>query len=187
MKNESQARISPDIPTSPMSDPNKPLPLPPAADVDVEAKTIPIRPVQNMQRIISPISAPELQKLFSGAPQFFVRSEGHYTGASHPSVAFPWDIELEIRDLSDHIQIHDEAWSSVTAWPHITRELQKNDEAVKERCEKTRGHFLPRCRERPNMLSMQGIERGTVGYGAALEMGVAGEHVIIVFRRRWTT
>jgi hypothetical protein len=153
-----------------MSDPNKPLPPPPAPGTEPEPVA---RPAKKLDRIISPIALPELHKLFSGAPQFFARSEGHHTGAPHPSVAFPWDIEVEIRDLSDHQQIHDEAWSSVSAWPHITRDVQKNLDAVEEHREKQRAHFLPRCREKPSMLSMQGLERGTMGYQAALEMGVA--------------
>jgi hypothetical protein len=158
-----------------MSNPNKPLPLPPPDDDAPKSNSK--RPVQNLRRIISPISTSDLHKLFSGAPQFYARSEGHHSGAPHPSVAFPWDIEVEIRDLSDYIQIHDEAWSSVTAWPHITRDIQRNVDALQEHREKARAHFLPRCRERPNMLSMQGIERGTIGYGAALEMGVAGMYI----------
>ena len=32
------------------------------------------------------LSDSEIEKLFSGAPQYFARSEGHYTGAPHPSV-----------------------------------------------------------------------------------------------------
>lgn len=88
-------------------------------------------------------------------------------------MAFPWNTDLEIRDLSDHIQISDEAWGCVTAWPHITVQVSRNPQDLKEHHEKRRAHFLPRCRERPNMLSMQGIERGTMGYAGALEMGVA--------------
>lgn len=153
-----------------MSDPNKPLPPPPAPGSQPEPAA---RPVKKLDRIISPLALPDLHKLFSGAPQFFVRSEGHHTGAPHPSVAFPWNIELEIRDLCDHQQIHDHAWSSVSAWPHISRDIGRDPDAVKEHKEKQRAHYLPRCRERPNMLSMQGLERGTMGYQAALEMGVA--------------
>lgn len=122
---------------------------------------------------MTPLSQADIQKIFSGAPQFFARSEGHHTGAPHPSVAFPWDSELQIRDLCDHVQIQDEAWGCVTACPHITVQVSKNPEAKKEHWERQRAHFLPRCRERPNMLSMQGIERGTVGFQAALEIGVA--------------
>jgi hypothetical protein len=116
----------------------------------------------------------DIEKLFSGAPQYFARSEGHFTGAPHPSVAFPWDEQLEIRDLTDHTQIEDRAWSCVTAWPHITRDVQPDrSKAQKMTAAKRRAHFYPRCRERPNMLSMSGLEKGSVGYQAALELGVA--------------
>jgi hypothetical protein len=161
---------SPDQPTTPMSDPNKPLPPPPPPGSEPEPAA---KPTLKLERIISPIAPPDLHKIFSGAPQFFARSEGHHTGAPHPSVAFPWNSEVQTRDLSDHIQIQDEAWGCVTAWPHITVQVGRNLEALKEHGEKQRAHFLPRCRERPNMLSMQGIERGTIGYQAALEMDVA--------------
>jgi hypothetical protein len=116
----------------------------------------------------------EIEKLFSGAPQYFARSEGHYTGAPHPSVAFPWDEQLEIRDLTDHTQIEDRAWSCVTAWPHITRDVQPDrSSAQKMTAAKRRAHFYPRCRERPSMLSIAGLEKGSVGYQAALELGVS--------------
>lgn len=120
------------------------------------------------------LTDPEIEKLFSGAPQYFARSEGHFTGAPHPSVAFPWDDKLEIRDLTDHTQIEDKAWGCVTAWPHITRDVQPDTSAAaKLATEKRRAHFYPRCRERPNMLSMGGLEKGSVGYQAALELGVS--------------
>ncbi|KAK4229056.1 hypothetical protein QBC38DRAFT_360588 [Podospora fimiseda] len=120
------------------------------------------------------LSDSEIEKLFSGAPQFFARSEGHYTGAPHPSVAFPWDEALEIRDLTDHTQIEDRAWGCVTAWPHITRDVHSDRSRAQRATEqKRRAHFYPRCRERPNMLSMFGLEKGSVGYQAALELSVA--------------
>lgn len=122
---------------------------------------------------MAPIDLADLRKLFSGAPQFFARSEGHYTGAPHPSVAFPWNDDINIRDLSDHIQIHDEAWSSVTAWPHIIRDRQWSADAEQEHHEKQKSQYTPLCRERPNMVSIHGIERGTMGFQAALEMGAA--------------
>lgn len=120
------------------------------------------------------LTEPEIEKLFSGAPQYFARAEGHYTGAPHASVAFPWDEPLEIRDLTDHTQIEDRAWSCVTAWPHITRDVQPDrSSARKMSAAKARAHFYPRCRERPSMLSMSGLEKGSVGYEAALELGVS--------------
>lgn len=128
-----------------------------------------------MKRIMATLSDLDIEKLFSGAPQYFARSEGHFTGAPHPSIAFPWDEELAIRDLTDHVQIEDEAWGCITAWPHITRDVRRGPSAsaTKKVNEKRRAHFYPRCRERPNMLSMQGLEKGTMGYQAALELGVA--------------
>ena len=115
----------------------------------------------------------DIEKLFSGAPQFFCRTEGHFPGAPHPSVAFPFDEELEIRDLADHIQIEDKAWSAVTAWPHLTRDLNHDALARRSAEHHARAHFHVRCRERPNMLSMQGLEKGTMGYEAALELAVS--------------
>ncbi|OWP01165.1 hypothetical protein B2J93_5445 [Marssonina coronariae] len=155
----------PEPPVSPM---DKPLPPPPPAGLPAD----PPPPVK-LERIIKPIAAADLHKIFSGAPQFFARAEGHDTGAPHPSVGFPWDEELHIRDLTDHWKIHDEAWACVTAWPHITVPASRDPDAALAQQEKQRAHFRPRCRERPNMLSMHGIERGTMGFQAALEMGVA--------------
>lgn len=121
------------------------------------------------------LSESDIEKLFSGAPQYFARSEGHNTGAPHPSVAFPWDEEVEIRDLTDHIQVEDYAWRCMTAWPHITRSGRRNSDASASSAgmDRARAHFSPRCRERPNMLSMLGLEKGTIGYQAALEMSVS--------------
>ncbi|PBP28268.1 hypothetical protein BUE80_DR000807 [Diplocarpon rosae] len=151
---------------------NKPLPPPPPAGSQADPPPPAEAPVK-LERIMKPIAVADLRKIFSGAPQFFARAEGHNTGAPHPSVCFPWDEELHIRDLTDHWRIHDEAWGCVTAWPHITVQASRNPDAVVAHQDKQRAHFLPRCRERPNMLSMHGIERGTMGFQAALEMGVA--------------
>ncbi|PFH59438.1 hypothetical protein XA68_12315 [Ophiocordyceps unilateralis] len=107
----------------------------------------------------------DLDRLFSGAPQFFARSESHFHGPPHPSVAFPLDEELEIRDLTDHAPVGHGAWSGLTAWPHLPRALAGG--------RRGRAHFHVRCRERPNMLSTQGLEKGTVGYQAALELATA--------------
>jgi hypothetical protein len=154
-----------------MPDSNKPLP--PAPVPGVQEQQTSVKPPTQANRIISPIKLPDLHNLFSGAPQFFARSEGHHSGAPHPSVAFPWNIELEIRDLSDHGQIEDQAWGCVTSTPHITRDVNKNPEATKEHITKQKARFAPRLHERPDMLSMQGLERGTIGYQAALQLGVS--------------
>lgn len=179
--------FSPKTVTSPVN-PNKPLPPTPpdtiqeyTSDIAVITTTTAaatgskLRSSLRLNRIMATLSDLDIEKLFSGAPQYFARSEGHFTGAPHPSVAFPWDEQLAIRDLTDHVQIEDEAWSCITAWPHITRDVRRGPSAsaTKKVNEKRRAHFYPRCRERPNMLSMQGLEKGTMGYQAALELGVA--------------
>ncbi|TAQ88691.1 hypothetical protein B7494_g2965 [Chlorociboria aeruginascens] len=161
---------SPDNPAKVMSNPNKPLPRPPLAGAQ---SSRPTKPAIKLERIITPISTPDLHKLFSGAPQFLTHSEGHHAGAPYPSVAFPWNSEVEILDLSDHVRIADAAWGSMTVWPHVTKDVRRNAEAVERHQEKQKAHFLPRCRERPNMLSMQGSERGTIGFAAALELEIA--------------
>ncbi|KAI0203308.1 hypothetical protein F4808DRAFT_449273 [Astrocystis sublimbata] len=117
---------------------------------------------------MSNLTEAEIDKLFSGAPQFFARSHG--SGAPHPSVAFPLNEELAIRDLTDFAPIGDDAWGSVTAVPRLIR---RDPTTIPSPTAKTRPHFNSRCRERPGMLSMQGLEKGTVGYQAALELSVA--------------
>ncbi|KAI1300438.1 hypothetical protein F5Y03DRAFT_385987 [Xylaria venustula] len=112
----------------------------------------------------------EIEKLFSGAPQFFARSQGHGSGAPNPLVAFPLNEELTIRDLTDHTQIEDDAWGCVTAIPRL---IQRDPLSSPSPTTKARPHFNSRCRERPSMLSMQGLEKGTIGYQAALELSVA--------------
>ncbi|OAR01148.1 hypothetical protein LLEC1_06084 [Akanthomyces lecanii] len=99
------------------------------------------------------LSQGDIEKLFSGAPQYFARNEGPFISVPNPSVAFPFDENLQIRDLTDHCQIEAKAWSGAE--------------------QRSRSHFFVRCRERPNMLSLQGLEKGTMGYQAALELGVS--------------
>ncbi|KAM5381933.1 hypothetical protein ACJZ2D_002721 [Fusarium nematophilum] len=167
---------SPRTLASPRSPPdqNKPLPPPPpnpGSSSDNASAPSP-KPVLKLDRIMATLTESEIEKLFSGAPQYFARSEGHCSGAPNPSVAFPFDEALEIRDLTDHVQIEDRAWSGLTAWPHLTRDLNHDAAAQKRAAESRKAHFFIRCRERPNMLSMQGLEKGTMGYSAALELAV---------------
>ncbi len=122
---------------------------------------------------MSQLHEDDIEKLFSGAPQFFARNEGPFLSVPNPSVAFPFDEDLQIRDLSDHTQIEARAWSGVTAHPHLTRDVNHDATAKKQVEDRKKSHFFVRCRERPNMLSLQGTERGTVGFQAALELAVS--------------
>ncbi|KAK6952396.1 hypothetical protein Daesc_006932 [Daldinia eschscholtzii] len=158
--------LSPRVPVNS----NKPLPSPPPPGTIDKVDGRPRKPVLKLNRIMAALTDTEIEKLFSGAPQFFARSQGHGTGAPHPSVAFPWNEELGIRDLTDHVQIGDNAWGCVTAWPRI---ILRDPLSVASPSVKKRPHFNARCQERPNMLSMQGLEKGTIGYQAALEISIA--------------
>ncbi|KAH9884857.1 hypothetical protein F4778DRAFT_761972 [Xylariomycetidae sp. FL2044] len=149
---------------------NKPLPSPPPPGTIDKVDGRPPKPVLKLDRIMATLTDTEIEKLFSGAPQFFARSQGHKTGAPHPSVAFPWNEELTIRDLTDHVQIEDDAWGCVTASPRI---ILRDPLSATSPSVRTRPHFNAKCPERPNMLSMQGLEKGTMGYQAALEMSVS--------------
>ncbi|RYP45204.1 hypothetical protein DL769_011476 [Monosporascus sp. CRB-8-3] len=149
---------------------NKPLPSPPAPGTIDKPDGHPPKPILKLERIMASLSDAEIEKLFSGAPQFFARSQGYGTGPPHPSVAFPWDEELVIRDLTDYVQIENDAWGCVTARPRI---ILRDPMSATSPTGKKRPHFNTRCQERPSMLSMQGLEKGTLGYQAALEMSVA--------------
>lgn len=122
---------------------------------------------------MSQLTEDDVEKLFSGAPQFYARNEGPFLSVPNPSIAFPFDEDLQIRDLTDHVQVESKAWSGVTAHPHLTRDVNHDPCAKKQVEEKKKAHFYVRCRERPNMLSLQGTERGTVGFQAALELAVS--------------
>lgn len=69
-------------PRSPI-DPNKPLPSPPPPGTvdkaDGQQRAVP--KVLKLKRIMATLSDVEIEKLFSGAPQYFARSQGLGTGA----------------------------------------------------------------------------------------------------------
>ncbi|EPE25525.1 hypothetical protein GLAREA_01437 [Glarea lozoyensis ATCC 20868] len=197
-------RIQPASPVpllSPTSDPNKPLPTPPIpGSTLVEAPYLSPSPAQaptkitKLARIISPITQADLHKLFFGAPQFFVRSEVQQTGAPIPSVAYPWNTENDVANFKDSAQIQDEAWGSITTFPHVPASAERDHMVIGNYEMKRTTHFPSKCQERPNMLSMQGIERGSMGFVAALEMAVADDlkeipeenpHILSEQRRRF--
>jgi hypothetical protein len=160
-----------------MSDTNKPLPIPPSpSDDDPSPRPPPVQVatrITRLARIISPIAQAELHRLFSGAPQFLFRSDGHHTDAPRPSIAYPWNSEVEVASLKDYVQIQDEAWTSISTLPNMPASVRRDPKVAEIYRRKHALQFRPRCQERPNMLSMQGIERGTIGFVAALEMPVA--------------
>lgn len=115
----------------------------------------------------------DIEKLFSGAPQYYARNEGPFISTPHPSITFPFDEGLPIRDLSDHVQIEAKAWSCVTTRPHISHDARSIASPRRQSEVKKTSHFHVRCYERPNMLSLSGLEKGTMGFQAALELAVS--------------
>ncbi|KAK9414264.1 hypothetical protein SUNI508_02363 [Seiridium unicorne] len=156
--------------TRPTVDSNKPLPSPPLPGTVDKSDGPPRNPVLKLDRIMATLSNADVEKLFSGAPQYFARSQGYGTGAPHPSVAYPWDEDLRIRDLTDHTQIEDDAWGCVTTVPRL---IKRDPLSATTPSGRKKPHFKVKACERPNMLSMQGLEKGTMGYQAALELAVA--------------
>lgn len=74
-------------PRSPI-DPNKPLPSPPPpGTLDKADGQRAVPKVLKLKRIMATLSDVEIEKLFSGAPQYFARSQGLGTGA--PVSTFP--------------------------------------------------------------------------------------------------
>lgn len=68
-------------PRSPI-DPNKPLPSPPPPGTVDKADGQRAAPkVLKLKRIMATLNDVEIEKLFSGAPQYFARSQGLGTGA----------------------------------------------------------------------------------------------------------
>lgn len=114
----------------------------------------------------------DIEKLFSGAPQFCSRNEGPFLATPHPSISFPFDEDLQIRDLTDHVQVEAKAWSCATTRPHLSHEPKTLQSPRRQSEPRRTSNFFIRCYERPNMLSLQGLEKGTMGFQAALELAV---------------
>lgn len=149
-------------------------PLPPTPFQDSSAESL-IRPPIKSNRIITPLTLTDLQELFSGAPHFHVKSEQDIdrAGPPKPYVSFPWDPCFQTKDLRDHAKIDDPAWACITANKFCLGYAATNIKAAKEQKNQSKTGFNSNCREIPNMLSMQGLERGTIGYQAALELTVS--------------
>ncbi|POS88276.1 hypothetical protein EPUL_000894 [Erysiphe pulchra] len=153
-------------------------PLPPTPFQDTSADNSIKRP-NKTNRIITPLTLTDLQELFSGAPHFNVKYDQdiNKAGLPKPSVSFPWDSNFQTKDLRDHVKIDDPAWACITSSKFCPENISTNIEDVKERKKQTKIDLRSNCRELPNMLSMQGLERGSIGYQAALELTISDRFV----------
>ncbi|RKF56142.1 putative helicase-like protein [Erysiphe neolycopersici] len=149
-------------------------PLPPTPFQDTSADNSVKRP-NKTNRIITPLTPTDLQELFSGAPHFHVKfdQDVNKAGLPKPFVSFPWDPCFQTKDLRDHVKIDDPAWACITTSRICLENTIKNVEDVKESERQTKIDLRSYCRELPNMLSMQGLERGSIGFQAALELNLS--------------
>lgn len=90
---------------------DKPLPPPPKPGWKPE-NTSPKPLVIKLDRIISPLKEEEIHHLFSGAPQFSVRTEAD-TGAPLPIIEFLWS---EGVNLVDYKKISNHAWKCASTY-----------------------------------------------------------------------
>ncbi|KZF20897.1 hypothetical protein L228DRAFT_181553 [Xylona heveae TC161] len=158
---------------------DKPLPAPPDSHEGVQpAQPNAMSPATpgKIQRIMHPLSWADVQNLFSGAPQFCISRIPHRQ--HHPVVVFPWNLELQVRDVSDCLRIQHPALAAATLSPNLPipdssarPHTGKSSEA--ENDYGWRGGFDSGIHERPCMLSSHGSEPGTVGFIHFLEMEVA--------------
>ena len=100
----------------------------------------------------------DVRHLFSGAPQFSAQMMG---GRVQASASFPWDFNLQTRNLRDARQIAHAAFSGCTLYPHLPQWGVQN--------EKDTMSYDIGLRELPSMLASTGNEPGTVGIGFFVE------------------
>ncbi|RVX69331.1 hypothetical protein B0A52_06926 [Exophiala mesophila] len=121
----------------------------------------------------------DVHQLFSGAPQFVL--EKGRRGRYFPQAFFPWNNELDISDLQDRRYLRHESFALATLHAHLPipdevhRSSSKADPPSKLDKLGTgkRPMFEIGVFERPNMLSVDGKEPGTVGMRYFLERPVA--------------
>lgn len=107
------------------------------------------------------LSEEQIHALFSGAPHFFIRKA---EDRSNPAASYPYDEQLNIKDVSDSVQLAEPAFSAATLRRHLPALSQSTDQ------EKQYQGYNVEVVELPSMLSAQGIEPGTIGFAHFLEL-----------------
>ncbi|CAD6503641.1 BgTH12-03300 [Blumeria graminis f. sp. triticale] len=158
---------------------DKPLPPIPPSENDERLKSNSqkpdLKPPLKLNRIITPLSIADLYDIFSGAPHFlantFAQSQ-HQACPPQPYVAFPWDSQVHVSDLCDHTTVNDPSWACVSSSSllSVPTNTTRKENSLSDPMSKPR--ITPLVRELPDMLSLQGLERGTTGFRSALEISV---------------
>ncbi|KAI0998400.1 hypothetical protein K3495_g9795 [Podosphaera aphanis] len=155
---------------------DKPLPPTPAPNIITETNSKAMSPKDTCKtrRIMAPLSTTELHDLFSGAPHFLARSNAlwDHHEAPYPDVEFRWNSKNCLKNLRDYTKLDEPAWGYISA-SLLRVQNCKKDQDIIENHGAEEFDPLSMYRERPSTISMQGSERGTLGFCAALELPLA--------------
>ncbi|KAI9878152.1 MAG: hypothetical protein M1830_001759 [Pleopsidium flavum] len=152
-----------------VSNTNDPSPLPEAGE----------KPLPRPPSAVNTLNHVDIENLFSGAPDFSISTWLH--GQHQPQAIFSKDATLDISDVSDHTMLDHPSFSACTLRPHLPlpgnygngdpQSDRRHEPDGQEKWNQAR--FDIGVFEMPNMLSAQGKERGTVGWGHFLGLPVA--------------
>ncbi|KAF2753456.1 hypothetical protein EJ05DRAFT_215907 [Pseudovirgaria hyperparasitica] len=112
----------------------------------------------------------DFHTLYSGAPHFTV---GRWYTRPLPQVTFPWNKGVQVQDLRDCTPPAHAAFSLATSRRH-THKMDTEDEEDKVHI----GYEIS-IEEVPSMLSVTGLEPGTIGYEHFLEIPISDNYVDI--------
>ena len=113
----------------------------------------------------------EVHELFSGAPHFCV---GHSDGSPQPSVGFPWDRSLQVRDQSDCNLLSDPSFSLSTLRKHLISRAEPGQTTTATR----HVEYDIGIVEIPSMISAQGVEPGTEGFEYFLQLPLSDNQYV---------
>ncbi|KAF2873206.1 hypothetical protein BDV95DRAFT_605762 [Massariosphaeria phaeospora] len=140
-------------------------PVSPMGQPQGESPEEPLKESQKQEEAkVELLSEDQIKTLFSGAPHFSLKSRG---SRLEPAVAYPWDEQLEVTDVSDCVQLAHPAYSAATLRRHLPALQQSSDQEQQYLC------YDIGLVENPSMLAVQGTEPGTVGFIHFLEMPIA--------------
>lgn len=125
------------------------------------------------------ITTESLQTMFNGAPEFAVSGK---RDAPRPQVIFRGEATDLVRDARDYTPLSHPTFAVATLGQHRTTESQgaggpRDRTSIISRIRRRRDLDLDLL-EAPNMLSLQGLEPGTVGFDHFLQLSVADSKLV---------
>lgn len=146
--------------TAPIQPPSSELEKPSPASEE-EQTPRPITPPAPEAEEVETLDEGQLHALFKGAPHFGV---SHEHGRPIPLVTYPWDGQDSAKGISDSKYLDQPAFAAATLYPRQTRSRPSSSEH-----KPYRGYKIDVV-EVPSMLSAQGNEPGSIGFGYFLEL-----------------